>query len=426
MSLNFLPQFKPLFDNHRYKVLLSGRCSGKSVAIAIYLIWIASRVKVKVLCLREFMSSISESSMAQLLEVIEKSGTRSHWDVTKTEIVHIKTGSRFIFKGIRANVESIKSIPDVDLCWCEEASTLSQESLNILIPTIRKKNSQIIFSGNPKSRIEPLAQMFVENEPPPSTIIIANDYRDNPYVSNTLLVEAEHMKETNPEMYSHIYLGEYLDAANLIIIKNVVKGTLPVVISDKVIIGVDIARDGDRTVICARKGKGIAELKSYPSMDLTNLVHELTGFINRHKPEQINVDSTGHGAWVPDALKAFNIYVKPINFAESSRYDTKYANMRTEIYGLASDFFDNGGKLRPNDIELERELEASYYTLDNHNRIKLIPKDEIKKRIGKSPDLADAFCLSLITSGDMFKSTKKLEEIQQQNLGSSLVTAGSW
>lgn len=373
------------------------------------------------------MNSISESSMAQLLQIIDLSGTRSAWTVTKTELVHNVTRSRFIFRGIKTDPTSIKSITDIDACWVEESETITSESLQILIPSIRKENSRLYFSGNPKDRVSALAQMFIENIPPPDTIIISNDYRDNPFVSDTMLKEAHHMRDTNPEMYNHIYLGEYLDAANLILVKNVVRGTSPTIASDKVIVGIDIARDGgDRTVICIRKGKSIVDIRVFPTMDLTNLVHELNSVIHKWKPEQINVDATGHGAWVPDALKASGIYVKSINFAESSRYPDKYANMRTEMYGLASDFFTNGGKIRPQDIALERELESSYYTLDNHNRIKLVPKTEIKQRTGKSPDLADSFCLSLITSGDMFKSTKKLDEIQQQNLGRALTTAGSW
>lgn len=426
MSIKLLPHFRPLFDHHRYYVCLSGRLSGKSFHIAVTLLWLASRAKMRILCVREFMNSIAESSMAQLIQIIDLSGTRDSWTVTKTELVHNVTGSRFIFRGIKTDPTSIKSITDIDCCWAEESETLSSESLQILIPSIRKQNSRFYFSGNPKDRMSALAQMFIENPPPPDTIIISNDYRDNPFVSDTMLKEAEHMRDSNPEMYRHIYLGEYLDTSNLIMVKNVVRGTTNKLASDKCIIGVDIARDGDRTVICCRKGATIAEMKSYPSMDLTNLVHELNGFIYRHKPEQINVDSTGHGAWVPDALKATGILVKPINFAESSRYETKYANMRTEIYGLASDFFTKGGKLRPQDIDLERELSASYYTLDNKNRIKLIPKEEIKKRIGKSPDIADAFCLSLLCVGDMFMSTVRADKIAMANHTSSLLKSGAW
>lgn len=425
--MNFLSHFRVLFEAFRYKVCFSGRGSAKSTHIALALLWYASRTKMKILCLREHLNSIQESSKAQLEQIIEQTGTSGAWTITNTEIVHNKTGSRFLFKGMATNYTSIKSIPDVDIAWIEECETISKESLDILIPTIRKEGSQIWFSGNPKDRMEAVAQMFIENPPPEGTVIISNDYRDNPYISSTLLAEATHMKEANPELYNHIWLGNYLDVSNLILVKNAKRSNTPQLGSDKCVIGVDIARDGgDRTVICVRKGKQIAELLIYSSMELTLLTHTLQSLIHKHKPEQINVDSTGHGAWLPDALKSQNIIVKSIGFSESATKEDRYANRRSELYGLASDYFGKGGCIRVNDIELERELSASYYTLDNKNRIKLIPKEEIKKRIGRSPDIADAFCLSLVCTDDMFMSTQRADALQNYHHNNDLINAGAW
>lgn len=426
-KLSFLSQFKPLFGKYRYKVCFSGRGSAKSTHIAIALIWYASRCKMKILCVREHLNSIKDSSKAQIELIIEQSGTMNQWTITNTEIIHKHTGSVFLFKGIATNYNSIKSIPDIDICWVEECETLSQESLNVLIPTIRKQNSQIWFSGNPKDRMQAVSQLFIENEPPPDTVIISNDYRDNPYISATLLAEAMHMRDSNPEMYSHVWLGEYLDTANMILVKNATRGEVPRLVSDKCVIGVDIARDGgDRTVICVRKGKNIEELLIFPTMELNLLTHQLQTLIFKHKPEQINVDSTGHGAWVPDGLKSTGVSVTSVSFNGSAKHADRYSNVRSELYGLAEKYFANGGKIRFNDIELERELEASYYTLDNKNRIALVPKTEIKKRIGKSPDIADAFCLSLLCVGDMFMSTVRADKIAMANHTSSLLKSGAW
>lgn len=425
--MNFLPQFKPLFEKFRYKVCFSGRASAKSTHIAIALLWYASRTNMKILCLREHLNSIQESSKAQLEQIIEQTGTSHAWTITKTEIVHNVTGSRFLFKGLATNYNSIKSIPDIDIAFIEECETISKESLDILIPTIRKENSQIWFAGNPRDRMEAVAQMFIENAPPPSTVIISNDYRDNPYLSQTIIDEANHMKESNPELYRHIWLGEYLDVSNLIMVKNVVRDNPPALASDKCVIGVDLARDGnDLTCICVRKGKRVVELLTYPSMEIERLSHELDSLIYRHKPEQVNIDSTGHGAWAADALKGKNIIVKSICFSENADRKDRYSNRRTELYGLASEYFSKGGTIRTNDVELQRELEASYYTFDNKFRIKLVPKDEIKKRIGKSPDRSDAFCLSLITVGDMFMSTTRSEKVENYFANNSLMDAGAW
>lgn len=427
MKLKFLSHFKPLFGKYRYKVCLSGRGSGKSVHIAIALLWYASRAKVKILCVREYMNSIAESSKAQIEEMIEKSGTRDHWTITNTEIIHKKTQSRFIFKGVAHNVSSIKSIPDIDILWCEEAETMSRESIDILIPTIRKANSQLWFSGNPKDRTQAISQMFIENEPPPNTVLICNDYRDNPFCSEELKSEAEHLKTTSPEMYNHIWLGEYLDTANLILVRNCILGQAPERKTDRVVVGVDIARDGgDRSVICVRKGANIAWMKSYPTMDLDHLVAELQSVIFKYKPERINVDSTGHGAWVPDALKAYDIQVSSINFASNAKNEKKYSKMRSEMYGLAAEYFNKGGRIGTNHTELRKELEASYYTLDSKNRIQVIPKSEIKRMIGVSPDLADAFCLSLICDGDMLYRNPVTEEIDKHNLNKQFIESGGW
>lgn len=427
MSLEFLPQFKPLFGVFRYIVLLSGRGSAKSTHIAIYLIWVASRSKVLVLCLREFMVSIADSSKAQLEYVIKQSGTESSWYITKTEIRHLVTGSRFVFKGIAHNTASIKSFAKADIAWVEECENITSESLEILIPTIREEGSRLIFSGNVKDRMQAVAQKFVENDPPESTVIISNSYLDNPLISKTLLKEAEHMKASNYALYRHIWLGEYLESGNLIICRNVVRGKHIHAASDKVVVGIDIARDGgDKTVICVRKGKIIAHMSEYATMDLPTLIHEVQGVIARWKPERINVDSTGHGAWVPDALRSYGIDVRAVCFAESAGDDRKYSNRRTELYGLAADYFEAGGMLRENDNDLERELIASYYVLDNKSRMKMVPKTEIKAKIGCSPDKADAFVLSLLCDGDMFRSTKAHDSIQSSMLSRDLYMAGSF
>jgi phage terminase large subunit len=426
-KINFLTHFKPLFSDKRYKVLLSGRGSGKSFHAAVALIWYASRVKTKILCLREFMNSIGDSSKEQIEEVIELSGTRDSWYITLKSITHKITGSTFIFKGLRNNYNSLKSIPNIDIAVIEECSGLTTESINALIPTIRKQGSQIWFLGNPKDRNDPVAAMFIEKGDRPDTILIANDYRDNPFISKTILEEAELMRLDNEILYKHIYLGEYLDTANLILVNNIRKATATRLSNAKVVIGVDIARDGgDRTVIYVRTGKCPADVKIYNNMDLPKLTHELQALITKYKPERINIDSTGHGAWCADGLKSYGIDVKTVNFASSSRKPEKYGNMRSELYALAGKYFEGGGVIRPQDNDLDTELSASYYTLDNKNRVCLIPKQEIKKMIGKSPDVADAFCLSLLCDGDMFTSTKVSDAIDEAREAKELTMVSGW
>ena len=425
-QITFLSHYKPLFEKKRYKVLLSGRGSGKSFHVALALLWLASRCRMRILCLREFMNSIGDSSKAQIEEVITLSGTESSWTITRTSITHKVTGSVFIFKGLRNNYNSLKSIPNIDIAVVEECAGMSQESLDALIPTIRKEGSEIWLLGNPQDRHDPVASMFIERYRE-DAIVIANDYRDNPFCSRTIIAEAEAMKTMSEALYNHIYIGEYLDTSTLILVDNVAMGDAKTISNPKVVVGVDIARDGgDRTVIAVRRGYGFASIRSYDTMDIDKLSHELQAVIARYKPERINIDSTGHGAWAGDALKAYGIDVRTINFASDSRKPERYGNMRTELYGLAKDYFAGGGVIPRDHADLDKELSASYYLLDKRNRPCLIPKAEIKKKIGRSPDIADAVCLSLLCDGDMYRSTKATDSIDDALLAKELATVSGW
>ena len=424
-----LPHFQPLWQAFRYKVLFSGRGSGKSAHLAIFLIWLASRAKIKILCLREFQVSIEESMKAEIEKWIELSGTRKDWICSLRYIKHKYTGSKFIFRGIRNNPKSIKSMTDIGCAVFEECEDATKESIDLLIPTLRLPGSFFIFAGNPKGRSCAVAQMFIENEPPPGTVVINNSYLDNPFCSPELIAEAEHLKATNPALYAHVWLGAYLETENLKMVPEILTGTPLIPPSAKTVIGCDTARTGgDRTCICVRRGTKVVELLEYPSMDKDLLVHTLTNLHLRYKPERINVDTTGHGSWCGDMLRNAGIKgVHDINFSSSATKDKDFSNKRTEMYSLPSEFFRRGGRIDANALTLIQELEASTYTLDLKNRMKRVPKDEIRKLLGgRSPDVADAFCLSLICDGDMIIDTRRIDNINRMHAANSLIEAGSW
>jgi hypothetical protein len=425
-AINVLAHFAPLWQRYRFKVGFSGRGSAKSFHFGCALTNIASRAPTRAVCLREYQNSIADSSKAQIEEIIDLSGTRKAWNISRQYIEHKVTGSIITFKGLQ-NPEALKSATNFDVAFFEECETMTQDSLNIMEPTFRKNGSQLWFAGNPRDRMAPVAQYFIENTPPPSTTIITNSYLDNRYCPQTLIDSANHMKATNLALYNHIYLGQYLDTSNLILVNNVRRGGYEEQYSPKVVMGIDIAKDGgDKTVFCVRKGRHIVALIEHASMDRDNLIHQLQALIRAYHPERINIDSTGHGAWVPELLSAYGIEARGINFASNAPgvHESKVSNMRTHMYNLATEYFSKGGCIRPTDINLEKQLAAAYYTLDNKNRIKLLPKEEIRRRIGCSPDQADAFCLSLICDGDMFTSTKHDDDLQAQYDMISLEHAG--
>jgi phage terminase large subunit len=139
-----------LTEKSRYKVLYGGRGSAKSWSIARALLILALKNKIRVLCTRELQTSIRDSVHKLLKDQILDLGLDQYYYITK-ELIRSNNGSEFLFKGMKNNVQEIKSLEGIDICWVEEAARMSLESWEILTPTIRKQNSEIWASFNPES-----------------------------------------------------------------------------------------------------------------------------------------------------------------------------------------------------------------------------------------------------------------------------------
>lgn len=198
--------FAELWHPHRYKVFYGGRSSGKSWAIAEALIQLSDLGKVRILCCREIQNSIRDSSYQLLKDTAYRLGLESHFKFLDSEIRNEVTGSRFIFKGLLRNDQSIKSTEGIDFCWCEEGQTISETSWQTLIPTIRKEGSEIWVSFNPLQTDDPTTKRFIES-PPPGAYVRKVNYDENPYFTEEMRAEMEYDKRTDYEKYLHIWEG---------------------------------------------------------------------------------------------------------------------------------------------------------------------------------------------------------------------------
>lgn len=197
--------FAELYEPHRYKVLYGGRGSGKSWAVARALIAIADFGRTRILCCREVQNSIKDSSYQILKDMAHRMGLANRFTFKDAEIVHNGTGSRFIFSGLLRNENSIRSKEGIDICWVEEASSVSQTSWDVLSPTIRKDGSELWITFNPLTVDDP-TNVFIEN-PPPGAFVRKVNYWDNPYFPEELRQQMEWDKANNYEKYLHIWEG---------------------------------------------------------------------------------------------------------------------------------------------------------------------------------------------------------------------------
>ena len=198
----------------RYKVLYGGRGGAKSWGVARQLILFAAERKIRVLCAREFQSSIADSVLKLLSDQIAEMGFSALFEVQRNRILGVN-GSEFGFEGLRHNVTSIKSYEGVDYCWVEEAQTVSKSSWDTLIPTIRKSGSEIWLTFNPDLEDDETYKRFVK-KPPPDATLLPMSWRDNPWFPEVLAKERDYLKETDPDAYLNVWEGhckQILDGA---------------------------------------------------------------------------------------------------------------------------------------------------------------------------------------------------------------------
>lgn len=190
----------------RFKVALGGRSAARSWSFCrALLIRAVTEPRFRVLCAREVQSSIRESVHQLLRDQIELMGLSSLFHIVENEI-RGPNGSLFMFKGL-SDPEALKSMESIDVLFLEEARTVTKFSWEKVIPTIRKANSEIWCAYNPELDTDFIHQLFVINPPPPGSIVVKVNWRDNPWFPEVLRGEMEHLRATNYDDYLWIWEG---------------------------------------------------------------------------------------------------------------------------------------------------------------------------------------------------------------------------
>lgn len=210
ITINIPVEYKRLFDpNWREAAIYGGRYSLKSHTVARCLLIKARMKKIRIACFREFQNSIAESSYQLLLDLI-KQYELNDFSATHNSIVNKVNGSDFLFKGLWNNEQSIKSIEGIDIAWVEEAQTVSNKSLEVLTPTVRKDGSQIIYTYNRLLEEDPVHNRLVIQGRPNTLVINVNYDIAIKYgmMPDVIRKEIEDDKEKRPGLYKHKWLGE--------------------------------------------------------------------------------------------------------------------------------------------------------------------------------------------------------------------------
>lgn len=207
-NIQMASAFKELFQPARYKIFKSGRGPGKSWNFGRALLTQAYQKKKRILCTREIQNSISDSVLYLLEEQAEIMKLSSFYNFGKKEVAG-DNGSQFLFSGLLRNIASIKSKEGFDIVWIEEGQSVSQYSLDVLIPTIRKPGSEIWISYNPENEDDPVDKLYRSLQGRDDAILRDISWRDNPWFPEELRKEMEWDRKHDYEKYLWIWEGNY-------------------------------------------------------------------------------------------------------------------------------------------------------------------------------------------------------------------------
>lgn len=212
-ELAITPHFDPIFDEthpeykKKFKVWRGGRGGSKSWQLARGLLVRGQRSSLNILCTREFQNSIGDSVLAVLEQQAVMLGMQDYYRFTKNNIFSRTNNTRFIFKGLRKNIQSIRSTEGIDIAWLEEAQTTSAKSLKDLLPTIRKPKSEVWVTYNPDQADDPIHK-WANSLTSDRAFVCTINYTDNPWIDKDFIVSAEEMRARDYDEYAHVYLGQ--------------------------------------------------------------------------------------------------------------------------------------------------------------------------------------------------------------------------
>jgi phage terminase large subunit len=404
-------KLKPFFDLPlTHNIFEGGRGGGKTRTVGALIVEVMRKAPLNVICGREIQKSLKESSFAIFVKEIERNGYSSEFQIKESDSTIISAaGGRAVFTGLQQHtVDSIKSYEGFHWAWIEEAQSISKNSLDVLIPTLRTDGwfkveiggkefrfplRMFAYTMNPYTWDDPINLVLPESREDTRRIKI--NYYDNPWFPEALekeRLEAKQVKSTDE--YLRIWEGiPYDNAEDSVLSRAQVQAAMgrTVPADGGMVVGADIARFGtDRTVFIRREGMQVKDIKILNGKDTQEVARQLKDFAQGGR---IVVDDTGVGGGVTDKLRDLGAQVNPVNFGSAAMDKKKYPDVISEMWFNLAGHIHEIGLVANN--ELLEEVSSRHFKYTADERRKVESKDEYKKRTGKkSPDLADALILA--------------------------------
>lgn len=386
-------------NGYRYFMVDSGRAAAKSQSIARLLLYLSEQQYVRIVCGREFQNSIEESVYTIFKDLIAEYGL--NFEVTKTEITHRVTKSPIRFRGFREQgATNIKGLEGVDILWVDEAQAITKQTLDVIVPTIRKENAKVYWSMNRHVENDPVFAYFVNRD---DCLHIHTDYRRNKHCPKATIKEAELCLHNSPKDYEHIWLGTPLaKSEDYLFSLDMIRASLALDLNrlgiQRRVLANDVARYGDcENVFCGIESRGPIFWEQIHQEVFRNMgLDETVGkhlSLKRTMNFDLNVvDDDGMGGGVTDNLPG--IEVMPFHAVKDFAHDN-YADRRTAGYFKLQEWISRGWLKILNDPVLHEQLLSIRYRYGANGKKRLFTKDEMRKDGIASPDRSDALMMAV-------------------------------
>ena len=439
------PAYEEYLQPARFKVAYGGRGSAKTRTFVSILLNNVDYFGWRLVCFREVMKSLEDSVYQEFVDEIQRTGREADFKILNTSIASIHTGGVIKFDGLLRNTQKLKGYAGFDAAWVEEAENVSKDSWKFLIPTLRKSGSEIWVSYNPDDPLSETHQTFVTKRKYPDylhdkryCIVKKINYTDNPRFPQELMDDMELMKKNDFELFRHVYLGEPVSNSDLAIIKpmwvEAARGAhikLGITANGGKMGGFDVSDEGpDSNAFIIRHGVVVNHCEEWKDQDPNTAARHVFNESVKMGLDVVSYDNIGVGAGAKGAIReeqaALSIKVRQpmfngftasaaAMFPESEYMPGKknkdmFLNLKAQAWWLLADRFKNtydaiNGK--PYDPEKLICLDESLPNIDKlcgelsqprreflNGKVRVEPKDAMKKRGVMSPNLADALVMA--------------------------------
>jgi phage terminase large subunit len=387
----------------------SGHGTGKSTAASWCMLhYLLTRYPVKVVVTAPTSAQLFDALFAEVKRWINESpiAIKELLEV-KSDRVSLKAAPSEAFISCRTSraetPEALQGVhADNVLLICDEASGIPEQVFEAAAGSMSGANASTILLGNPTRG----SGFFFDTHHSMADQWWTRRVScvDSPRVSDDYVKEMAMRFGEESNAYRVRVLGEFPlrdddTAIPLEIVESAQRRDVVVTDDEPVVWGLDVSRFGsDRSALAKRRGRELMGIQTWQGLDLMQLtgavVAEFESLLPRNQPVQINVDSIGMGGGVCDRLRELGLPAVGINTSESPSSKQTYINLRAELWFKVKAWLEARDCSIPADDDLLAELVSAKYKFTSSGKMQLESKDQMRKRGLRSPDLADALCLT--------------------------------